>query len=226
MHDQVTTSRQNPSVNGGGRVYAVSAGHGTLVVLDPKTNETNEIEIPTREAHARSSVHDSLRRIRRLCGGDRNACGTGRLQHRRSAQSDARQQRPRLDDLEDSQSGEPDMVLGCGSNKYVAWFGSESGGARRRTTIRRPEVPVDRNLLRTHHLQFDNDPNETVYFNELSGPIVGWVDSKVYDETLAATKDEIKAEQAAVGWCASDPRHQRRRQDHQAVADCASRRFR
>ena len=45
----------------------------------------------------------------------------------------------------------------------------------------------------THHLQFDNDANETVYFNELSGPIVGWIDTKVYDET--------KDEQKAVGWC-------------------------
>ena len=53
----------------------------------------------------------------------------------------------------------------------------------------------------THHLQFDNDPDETVYFNELSGPTFGWVNTKVYDETLAATKDEFKAEQAAVGWC-------------------------
>ena len=35
----------------------------------------------------------------------------------------------------------------------------------------------------THHLQFDNDPDETVYFNELSGPIFGWIDTKVYDET-------------------------------------------
>jgi hypothetical protein len=40
-----------------------------------------------------------------------------------------------------------------------------------------------------------------VYFNELSGPIFGWVNSKVYDRVLAETKDEIKAEQAAVGWC-------------------------
>ncbi|MBI2150878.1 MAG: hypothetical protein HYU27_09800, partial [Acidobacteria bacterium] len=53
----------------------------------------------------------------------------------------------------------------------------------------------------THHLQFDTDPNETVYFNELSGPTVGWVDTKIYDETLAKTKDEIQAEKAAVGWC-------------------------
>src|SRR5262249_59304293 len=45
----------------------------------------------------------------------------------------------------------------------------------------------------THHLQFDNDPDETVYFNELTGPIFGWIDSKVYDQT--------HDEQKAVGWC-------------------------
>ena len=56
----------------------------------------------------------------------------------------------------------------------------------------------------THHLQFDNDPDQTVYFNELSGPIIGWINTKVYDQTLASTKDELKAEQAAVGWCCAD----------------------
>src|SRR5262249_967318 len=53
----------------------------------------------------------------------------------------------------------------------------------------------------THHLQFDNDPDETVYFNELSGPIFGWINTKIYDKTLAGTKDERKAEQTAGGWC-------------------------
>src|SRR5690606_11441012 len=49
MHDEITTDKNNPDVNAGGPVYAVSAGHGTLVVLDPKTSETYELEIPTRE---------------------------------------------------------------------------------------------------------------------------------------------------------------------------------
>jgi hypothetical protein len=49
MHDQVSTSKYTPWVGGGGKVWAVSAGHGTLVMLDPKTSETSEIEIPTRQ---------------------------------------------------------------------------------------------------------------------------------------------------------------------------------
>ena len=44
----VSTDKNRPTVNGGGPVYAVSAGHGSLVVLDPKTNTADEIEIPTR----------------------------------------------------------------------------------------------------------------------------------------------------------------------------------
>src|SRR5205823_13496943 len=45
----------------------------------------------------------------------------------------------------------------------------------------------------THHLQFDTDSGETLYLNELTGPIVGWVDTRVYDQT--------HDEQKAVGWC-------------------------
>ena len=45
----------------------------------------------------------------------------------------------------------------------------------------------------THHLQFDNDADQTVYFNELLGPIVGWVNTREFDRT--------GDEQATQGWC-------------------------
>jgi hypothetical protein len=96
----------------------------------------------------------------------------------------------------------PSWCSDATNNKYVAWFGNESGG--RQASYYDPKTQkfqLIETCYATHHLQFDNDPDETVYFNELSGPTVGWINSKVYDQTLAATKDEIKAEQAAVGWC-------------------------
>ena len=52
MHDLASTDKNRPTVNANGPVYAVSAGHGSLVVLDPKTNSTDEIEIPTRAPRA------------------------------------------------------------------------------------------------------------------------------------------------------------------------------
>jgi hypothetical protein len=50
MHDEISTDKNHPTVNANGRVYAVSAGHGQLVVLDPRENSTYTMDIPTREA--------------------------------------------------------------------------------------------------------------------------------------------------------------------------------
>ena len=49
MHDEISTDKNHPTVNAGGNVYAVSAGHGQLVVLDPNENKTFALDIPTRE---------------------------------------------------------------------------------------------------------------------------------------------------------------------------------
>jgi hypothetical protein len=80
------------------------------------------------------------------------------------------------------------------NNKFAAWFPLERSG--RQAGYYDPKTRqftlID-TCYSTHHLQFDNDANETLYFNELSGPIVGWIDTKVY----ADTKDEVKAN----GWC-------------------------
>ena len=49
MHDEITTSKQNPRVNGHGPVWAVDAAHGTWVMLDPLENSTKAIPIQTRD---------------------------------------------------------------------------------------------------------------------------------------------------------------------------------
>ena len=48
IHDEITTDKRNPTVNGGGPVYGVSAGHGTLVWVDPLDNSAVELTIPVR----------------------------------------------------------------------------------------------------------------------------------------------------------------------------------
>jgi hypothetical protein len=200
MHDQVSTNRQTPWLNGGGRVYAVSAGHGTLVVLNPVTHETNEIEIPTRQARSEVPSRFPPPNPPSLWWGSERLWNT-------PAYNTSDPHNPMLDSkgrvwLTSKIRNQTPAWCGDAANKYVSWFGPESGG--RQASYYDPKTQkfqLIETCYATHHLQFDNDPNETVYFNELSGPIVGWVDSKVYDQTLASTKDEYKAEQAAVGWC-------------------------
>src|SRR5688500_9744475 len=52
IHDLVAPDKTRPTLSPNGAVYAVSAGHGSLVVLNQRTNSTEELEIPTRAPRA------------------------------------------------------------------------------------------------------------------------------------------------------------------------------
>ena len=189
MHDEITTDKNHPTVNANGPVYAVSAGHGQLVVLDPNENSTSRSTSP--RASRRRRCRRAFPRPPSVAAlGQRASLGQSALQPRRSAQPDDRQQGPRVDDVEDSQ--QRGSVLVQRARPTSSPTGSRSraaAGRRRSTTRRRKQFTLIDTCYSTHHLQFDNDADETVYFNELIGPIFGWIDTKVYDQT----KDEQKA---------------------------------
>jgi hypothetical protein len=201
MHDQVATSKYQPWVGGGGKVWAVSAGHGTLVMLDPKTNETSEIEIPTRQERSQIGSRFPPPNPPSLWWGD------ARLWNG-PTYSPSDPHNPMMDNKGRvwltskirAQAAAP--WCSDNTNKYVSYWGPENGG--RQASYYDPKTQkfqLIETCYATHHVQIDNDANETVWFNELSGPTFGFINAKLYDETLAATKDESKAEQAAVGWC-------------------------
>jgi hypothetical protein len=194
MHDEITTDRHRPTVNAGGPVYAVSAGHGTLVMLDPKTHATEEIEIPTREP--REKVPSRFPRPNRpsLWFGDRHLWSN-------PPYNPADPHNPMLDSkgrvwltskIRGNQN--PAWCYTATANKFAEWYPVKASGRQASYyDPRTKQFTLIDTCYATHHLYFDNDANETVYFNELSGPLVGWIDTKVYDQT----KDETKA----VGWC-------------------------
>jgi hypothetical protein len=201
MHDEASTSKQTPSVNAGGRVYAVSAGHGTLVILDPKTNAASEIEIPTRDPRDKVTSRFPAPNPPSLWWGSEHLWAN-------PPYDPADPHNPMLDNqgrvwLTSKIRQQAAAWCSDGTlNKSAAWDPLRGGG--RQASYYDPKTQkfqLIETCYSTHHLQFDNDADSTVYFNELSGPYFGWIDTKVYDQTLAATKDEAKAEQAAVGWC-------------------------
>lgn len=194
MHDQVSTDKNHPTVNGGGDVYAVSAGHGQLVVLNPRENSTIALDIPTRED--RSKVPSRFPKPGRpsLFWGNEWLWAN-------PPYDPADPHNPMLDSkgrvwmtTKIRAAADPAWCNDATAGKYSDWFPLRSSGRQagyfdpktRQFTL------ID-TCFSTHHLQFDNDADETLYFNELTGPIIGWVDTKVYDQT----KDEKKA----VGWC-------------------------
>jgi hypothetical protein len=226
MHDEVSTSKQKPTTNGGGAVYAVSAGHGTLVVLDPEA----EHDRGARDSGARAARNRAVA----LPEAEPPVAVVGRpvalvesaVQPRRSAQPDDGQQGSRVDDVEDPAAMQDPAWCNDGKSAYSDWYPLRGSG--RQTSYYDPKTKqftlID-TCYATHHLQFDNDPDETVYFNELSGPIFGWVNTKVFDTAYNkalsgdARQDQGRTDRRAAGGrlVRSGRRHQRRREDHAAV---------
>jgi hypothetical protein len=193
MHDEISTDKNHPTVNANGRIYAVSAGHGQLVVVDPNEHSTFALDIPTREpkekvpsrfpAPNRPSLHWANEHLWANPPYDpadpHNPMfdSKGRVWMTSKIRSNA----------------DPSWCNDA-TNRFAEWFPLRSSA--RQASYYDPKTNkftlID-TCFSTHHLQFDNDPDETVYFNELTGPMFGWIDTKVYDQT--------QDEQKAVGWC-------------------------
>ena len=191
MHDEITTDKNDPTVNGYGPVYAVSAGHGKLTVLDPIENDAYEITIPTRE-DARQvqsrfpppAMPSNFWGMKHLWGPENPADPHNPMMDRKGRvwmTSKIRNEEPAWCKEGSSQKFAQYYPLNF-SNRQASYYDPATGEFRLIDTC-----------FATHHLQFDNDADQTLYFNELLGPIVGWLNTREYDRT--------GDEQATQGWC-------------------------
>jgi hypothetical protein len=193
MHDEISTDKNHPTVNANGRVYAVSAGHGQLVVLDPNEHSTFSLDIPTREPKEKVPSRFPAPNRPSLHWGNEHLWAN-------PPYNPADPHNPMMDSkgrvwmTAKIRSNQDPSWCSDATNKFAEWFPLQSSGRQAAFYDRKTqEFTLIDTCYATHHLQFDNDPDETVYFNELTGPIFGWIDTKVYDQT--------KDEQKAVGWC-------------------------
>src|SRR5256712_1455242 len=193
MHDEASTDKNHPTVNGGGPVYAVSAGHGQLVIMDPKENSTFSVDIPTRASKETVPSRFPKPAMPSLHWGNEHLWAN-------PPYNPADPHNPMLDSkgrvwtTSKLRSNQDPSWCSDATNRFADWFPLRNSA--RQASFYDPKTNkftlID-TCYSTHHLQFDNDADETVYFNELTGPIFGWIDTKVYDET--------HDEQKAVGWC-------------------------
>ncbi len=194
MHDQISTDKNHPTINGGGPNYAVNAGHGQLVIMNQSDNSTLALDIPTREAKDKVPSRFPSPNRPSMFWGDEHLWSN-------PPYNPADPHNPMIDSKgrvwltsKIRSNNDPSWCNDATANKFADWYPLRQSG--RQASFYDPKTKqftlID-TCYSTHHVQVGNDADETVYFNELSGPIVGWVDSKVYDQT--------KDEQKAVGWC-------------------------
>ena len=199
IHDEITTDKRNPTVNGGGPVYGVSAGHGSLTIVDPVANSAVELPIPVRPEDPNSvpSRFPQEQLEPSYYWGDQLLWGQGGPDGQENS-SDPHN--PMMD-----QKGRvwmtstirarpnPDWCKEGSDNKFAKYWPLERSG--RQASYYDPAteefVLVD-TCFGTHHLQFAEDANDTLWFSG-DGNAIGWIDTMVYDET--------GDERFSQGWC-------------------------
>ena len=194
IHDEIVTDKRNPTLNGYGPVYGVSAGHGTVTYVDPVANAATEVTIPVRpdpESMPTRFPQDQVQPS--YYWGDKILWGVN-PDERSDPHNPMMDQDGRVWMTSTvRQFINPDWCGEGSGNAYAEYF--SVGRTSRHASYFDPErqrfVLVD-TCFGTHHLQFGEDADNTLWFSG-DGNVIGWLNTSVYDQT--------GDEQFAQGWC-------------------------
>jgi hypothetical protein len=190
VHDEITTDKRNPTVNANGPVYGVSMSDDKLLIVDPNAHTARELTVPVRDKDTPSYFSIEPGFTPSPNWGDTPIMNAPANVHN-----------PMMDHLGRvwmtssirAPRDNPEWCRQGSGNPYAEYFPIEASGRQASFFDPRDEsfTLID-TCFGTHHLQFAEDENHTLYF---SGDInvVGWIDTKRFDET----GDEA----ASQGWC-------------------------
>ena len=190
IHDEIATDKRNPRVNANGPIYGVNISNDGLAMLDPVTHLATNLSVPLRvdPDTVPGMIAQSMPAPSRMFGEEliwkdpANPHNPMMDQKGRVWMTSAIRNR-----------ANPDYCKAGSDNPYAQYFPLDSGF--RSAVYFEPEtqkfVMID-TCYGTHHLQFAEDENDTLYFSG-GGQVIGWLDTKLYD----ATGDERTAQ----GWC-------------------------
>ena len=183
VHDTSSTDRRNPTMNGYGPIYSSGVFAGTLEMLDPKTHQPTEIPYgvaldPAGQLTGLTDQHDI-----NLQPHNAMLDSKGRLWAADMGRSIVTPVTP------------PAFCSSEAGNAFAKYYPKRSRGA----ALAVMHDPAGKKLTGiplcygVHHLMFARDKDETLFFTGPGSDVIGWLSTKVYDET----KDAQKAQ----GWC-------------------------
>jgi hypothetical protein len=191
LHDLISSDRRNPTVNGYGPLYgSTEYSTDSLPILDPKTNKVTVFRAPVREGtpEALGPGHAAMAKPLAASAywGEEKIWDTKVNNHNSMIDKQGRVWmaaafRP---------PNNPDFCKKGSDHPSAKLFPLES--TNRTLTVLDPKTMkytfVD-TCFGTHHLQFAYDANDTLWTSG-GGPVVGWLNTKMFDETGDAAKSQ------------------------------------
>jgi hypothetical protein len=187
LHDEIGTDKRNPTINPNGPVYgALEASADYMPVVDPTKNTSSQIKLTYRDPNT-PSEGDTPPAAPSPYWGD-EVIWTSHA----NAHSFSMDEKGRVWIAARMRANETAPFCKDGSNASSKAFPIQMSGRQMQMyDPKTKQVTTVDTCFGTHHLNFDN--NGTLWFTG-GGPVEGWFNTKIYDQT----KDEKKAQ----GWTA------------------------
>jgi len=194
IHDEIVTDKRNPTLNANGPVFGVSAGHGTLTMVDPLANTATELTIPVRPDPETMPTRFPQEQSRpSYYWGDQIHWGVD-VTERADPHNPMMDHKGRVWMTSSvRQFANPEWCREGSNNPYAQYFSLTRAG--RHASYYDPDrkaFDLIHTCYGTHHLQFAEDDDNTLWF---SGDVnvIGWLNTRLYDQT--------GEEQSSQGWC-------------------------
>jgi hypothetical protein len=187
VHDEITTDKRNPTVNAHGPLYGADYGNDELLIVDPNTHEVRAVHVPSGP-NAPSAKPQSMLQPSPYWGDELYWNDPA---HPHNPMMDAQGRVWMTSGVRGAEN--PDHCRAGSNNRFAAYAPIEQSGMHASVyDPRTNEVSLIDTCFGTHHLQFAEDADDTLYFSS-GGNVVGWVKTRVWDLTGDAL--------AAQGWC-------------------------
>lgn len=186
-HDELSTDKRNPTANANGVIYGVDWGNDAFLVVDPVKHSTTEMGIPVLDPNVPPGKPQSMPAPSPYWGDELYWYDPAITNH---AAMDSKgrvwmSSRFRLpEDQPEFCATHPSAALSPQPTGFrqIQYFDPETKRFHQVNTC-----------FDTHHVQFAADADETIYSNGVFSGAIGWVKTRVLEETGDVAQ--------AQGWC-------------------------
>ncbi|HUZ75345.1 MAG TPA: carboxypeptidase-like regulatory domain-containing protein [Stellaceae bacterium] len=205
LHDAISTDKRNPTVNAYGLVFgSPEYSSDDLPILDPKTNRVSFVKARVRDPDMPESLGPGNAALEKpnmpsAYWGDRQIWSQRINNHNQMFDEKGRLW---LTAAVRAPNNEPAYCKKGSPLVSAQLFPLEQ--SHRQLAMLDPKTMkytfID-TCFETHHLQFGFDKDDTLWTSG-GGPVIGWLNTKKFEEVLSATGDASKAAEEAQGWSA------------------------
>ncbi|NNE20067.1 MAG: carboxypeptidase regulatory-like domain-containing protein [Myxococcales bacterium] len=191
LHDQISSDRRNPQVNANGLIYgSPELSTDLMPVLDPVRHTVSQVQLTPRDPETQPGATQAMLQPSPYWGEEliwdskTNAHnpmfdGKGRVWMTATVRPPPNPDFCKAGSSHPSAQATPLETSG----RQVAMYDPATG-----------ELTHVDTCFDTHHLNFAADANDTLWLNGYGSTVVGWIDTRMFDET----QDEV----ASQGWTA------------------------